>query len=311
MEKADKIWLDGSFVDWDDAKIHILSHVVHYGTGVFEGMRCYKTKSGPAVFRLKRHVDRMFDSSKIYRMDIPFTREQISDAILETIRVNRLDECYVRPLVFRGFDSLGVNPFTCPVQVAIAVWRWGQYLGEEAVTKGVDVKVSTWNRVAPNTFPAMAKCCANYMNSQLVKMEAITEGYSEGIALDPSGYVSEGSGENVFLVKEKEIFTPPISSSILVGATRDTVITLAREMGYTVREENIPREMLYIVDEVFFTGSAAEITPIKSIDKITIGKGSRGPVTEKLQKAFFAITKGEVEDTRGWLTYVEPKGAAT
>jgi len=309
VEKAEKIWFDGKFVDWDDAKIHVLSHVVHYGTSLFEGMRCYNTSRGPAVFRLGRHVERMFDSCKIYRIEIPYSREQISDAVLETIRVNNLEECYIRPIVFRGYDSLGVNPFTCPVQVVIAVWKWGKYLGEDAVKKGVDVKVSTWNRVAPNTFPAMAKCGANYMNSQLVKMEAIVEGYVEGIALDSFGYVSEGSGENIFLVKGREIFTPPIGCSILVGATRDTVIELSREIGYRVREELIPREMLYIADEVFFTGSAAEITPIRSIDKITIGNGTRGPVTEKLQKAFFALVSGEAEDRHGWLTPVEPKGS--
>lgn len=305
FNKADKIWMNGKFVNWDDAKIHILSHVVHYGSSVFEGIRCYNTKSGPAVFRLPEHTRRLFDSAKIYRMDIPYTRDEISGAILETIKVNNLKECYIRPLVYRGYDSLGVNPFNCPVDVAIAVWEWGKYLGPEALEQGVDVMVSTWARMAPNTFPAMAKAGANYMNSQLIKMEALKNGYTEGIALDVTGYVSEGSGENLFVIRDNILYTPPLGASVLAGITRDSVITIATELGYNVVEQLIPREMLYIADELFFTGSAAEITPIRSVDKITVGNGRRGPITENLQKHLFGILEGKMEDKYNWLTPVE------
>ena len=305
FNKADKIWMNGKFVNWDDAKIHILSHVVHYGSSVFEGIRCYNTKRGPAVFRLPEHARRLFDSAKIYRMDIPYTRDEISGAILETIKVNNLKECYIRPLVYRGYDSLGVNPFNCPVDVAIAVWEWGKYLGPEALEQGVDVMVSTWARMAPNTFPAMAKAGANYMNSQLIKMEALKNGYTEGIALDVTGYVSEGSGENLFVIRNNILYTPPLGASVLAGITRDSVITIATELGYNVVEQLIPREMLYIADELFFTGSAAEITPIRSVDKITVGNGRRGPITENLQKHLFGILEGKMEDKYNWLTPVE------
>ncbi|MFQ6091340.1 MAG: branched-chain amino acid transaminase [bacterium] len=304
FEKSDKIWMNGKFVDWDDAKIHILSHVIHYGTSLFEGFRCYKTKRGSACFRLQEHIDRLFDSCKIYRIEIPFTKEKISEAVLETIRVNKMEECYIRPIVYRGYGEVGVNPFGCPVEVAIAVWGWGQYLGPEAVEQGVAVRVASWARMAPNTFPALAKCGANYMNSQLIKMEALNEGYTEGIALDVYGYVSEGSGENIFVINNGVLYTPPLGASILPGITRDAVIVLARDLGYEVREQLIPREGLYIAGEVFFTGSAAEITPVSSIDKIPIGSGKRGPITKKLQETFFAITSGEEEDKYGWLTYV-------
>ncbi len=304
MEKAKYIWMDGEFVEWDNAKIHICSHVIHYGTGVFEGSRCYKTKKGSACFRLQDHTDRLFNSAKIYRMDIPFTRDQINGAIIELIKKNGYDECYIRPLVYRGYAELGVNPFTCPVNIAVAVWKWGKYLGAEALEKGVDVMVSSWNRMAPNTFPAMAKCCANYMNSQLIKMEALIYGFVEGIALDTSGFVSEGSGENIFVVKDQRIFTPPLHASILPGITRDSVIKIAKDLGIPVIEEKFLREFLYLADEVFFTGSAAELSPIRSIDKITIGKGERGEVTKKLQDAFFAIIEGDRKDSYNWLTYV-------
>jgi len=304
LKKTDKIWMDGKFVDWDDANIHICSHVIHYGTAVFEGMRVYKTHKGPAAFRLKEHVERLLNSAKIYRMDPPFTEKQISDAILETVRVNKMEECYVRPIVFRGYEELGVNPFANPVNVSIIVWPWGKYLGEEALENGVDVCVSTWNRIAPNTLPALAKCGANYMNSQLIKMEAVLSGYVEGIALDNAGYVSEGSGENLFIVRKGMLVTPPLGASVLPGITRDCVINHARDMGIEVIEQIIPREALYIADEVFFTGSAAEITPIRSVDKIKIGPGKRGPVTKKLQERFFGVLSGEVEDRHGWLTMV-------
>ena len=304
FDKSEKIWMNGAFVDWDDAKIHILSHVIHYGTSLFEGLRCYKTKRGSACMRLQEHVDRLYDSCKIYRMDIPFDKQEIFDAILETIRVNKMEECYVRPVVYRGYGEVGVNPFQCPVEVTIAVWGWGQYLGEGALDKGVSVRVSSWARMAPNTFPALAKCGANYMNSQLIKMEAVKDGYMEGIALDVYGYVSEGSGENIFVVNDNVLYTPPLGASVLPGITRDSVIILAKELGYEVVEQLIPREGLYIADEVFFTGSAAEITPIGFIDNIPVGDGSVGPITKQLQEEFFAITSGEKEDRHGWLTYV-------
>ena len=304
MSKTDKIWFNGEFVNWDDAKIHVLSHVVHYGSSIFEGMRCYNTKVGPACFRLKDHVNRLFDSAKIYRMPIPYTREEIIEAILETIRINGLKSCYIRPIVFRGYGELGVNPTTCPVHTVIAVWEWGAYLGQDALEKGVSVRFSSWNRLAPNTMPAIAKAGANYMNSQLIKMEANVDGYMEGIGLDTMGYVSEGGGENIFMVKNGKLYTPSTGSSILPGITRHSVIVLAREFGYTVNARSIPREALYIADEVFFTGSAAEITPIAQIDRIEIGNGTCGPITKSLQEAFFKITSGDSEDRHGWLSYV-------
>jgi branched-chain amino acid aminotransferase len=304
LPKSDKIWMDGKFVDWDDARIHVCSHVVHYGTAVFEGMRCYKTPMGAAAFRLAPHVKRLFNSAKIYRMDVPFTEQEISDAILETIRVNKLEECYVRPVVYRGYAELGVNPFPVPVNAFIAVWEWGKYLGQDALENGVDVCVSSWARISPNTLPALAKCGANYMNSQLIKMEAIKNGYVEGIALDAAGYVSEGSGENLFIVCDGKLVTPPLGASVLPGITRDCIIKLASDIEIEVVEKIIPREMLYLADEVFFTGSAAEITPIRSIDKIQVGVGKRGPVTEKLQERFFGVLSGDVEDKYGWLTMV-------
>ena len=304
FNKVDYIWMNGKMVNWDDAKIHVLSHVVHYGSSLFEGQRCYMTPKGPACFRHQDHVDRLWDSCKIYRMEIPFTKQQIFDAILELIAINKLETCYVRPVVYRGYNSLGVDPTPCPVEVAIAVWPWGKYLGPEALEKGVKVCVSTWNRNAPNTTPMMAKSSANYMNGQLIKMEALARGCAEGIALDVYGHVSEGSGENIFIVKNGVLITPPFSSSVLPGITRRTVIKLADDLGIKVIEEVIPREALYIADEVFFTGSAAEVTPIAEIDGIQIGPGHRGPVTEKVQTALFDILEGRAEDKYGWLTYV-------
>jgi len=303
LAKTGKIWMDGAFVNWDDAKIHVCSHVIHYGSAVFEGLRCYKTPMGRMAFRLDAHVRRLFDSAKIYRMEIPYSDKQISDAIKETVRVNNMEACYIRPVAFRGHGELGVNPFASPVRVFIVVWDWGKYLGQDALEKGVDVCVSSWTRIAPNTMPALSKSAANYMNSQLIKMEAIIHGYVEGIALDTGGYVSEGSGENVFVVRDGVVSTPPLGNSVLPGITRDCTIKLARDLGMDVREGRIPREALYIADEVFFTGSAAEITPIRSVDKITIGNGRR-PVTDKLQKHFFGVLSGEVEDRYGWLTRV-------
>lgn len=304
LEKTETIWMDGKFVPWDDAKIHCCSHVVHYGTAVFEGMRVYKTPKGSAAFRLDAHVDRLFNSAKIYRMEIPYTRQQITDAIMETVRANKLEECYVRPVVYRGYGELGVNPFPNPVNVFVATWPWGDYLGKDALEDGVDVCVSSWTRIAPNTLPALAKSGANYMNSQLIKMEALQNGYVEGIALDASGYVSEGSGENVFVVRGGRLMTPPLGASVLPGITRDCVLRCAGELGIEVVQQLIPREALYIAEEVFFTGTAAEITPIRSVDKITVGEGRRGPITKKLQERFFGMLNGELEDKHDWLTYL-------
>lgn len=301
---AGKIWMDGKLVDWQDATISVMSHVVHYGSAVFEGIRCYETPNGPAIFRLGDHVRRLYDSAKIYRMPIPFTPEQFSQAIVETVKVNNLKSCYIRPLVYRGYAKLGVNPLDCPVNSTIAVWSWGKYLGEEAMEKGVSVRVSSWHRPAPNTFPALAKASGNYLNSQLIRMEAMVDGYEEGIALDHYGFVSEGSGENIFIVRNGVIYTPPSSNSILPGITRHCVFQLAREAGIRIHQQVIPREALYIADEVFFSGTAAEITPVRKIDHIEIGTGRRGPVTEKIQSEFFKIVNGAVPDRHKWFTMV-------
>ena len=306
-----KIWMNGKLVDWNDATIHVASHVVHYGSAVFEGARCYETINGPACFRLDAHMRRLIDSARIYRMDSPYDQQTISDAVVDLIQVNGFKACYIRPLIYRGYDSLGVNPFPCPVDVAILLWEWGAYFTKEAIEEGLDVKVSTWARMAPNTLPAMAKSVANYANAQLIKMEAIVEGYAEGIALDTDGNISEGSGQNVFLVRDGMIHTPPVGSSILAGITRDSVITVARDLGFEVREQVLPREMLYIADEVFFVGTAVEVTPVKSVDKIKVGRGHRGPITEAIQQRFFQIVKGEAPDTHGWLHYLNTPAAAT
>jgi branched-chain amino acid aminotransferase len=300
-----KIWMNGTLVDWADAKIHVASHVIHYGSGVFEGARCYDTKKGPAVLRLDAHLKRLFASAKIYRMDPPYTQPQLETAVLDTIRVNNFKACYVRPLMYRGYNALGVNPLSCPVDVAIMVWEWGTYLGADALEKGVDVCISSWNRAAPNTFPAMAKASGNYANAALIRMEAEANGYSEGIALDTFGYVSEGSGENVFVVRDGTIYTPPLAASILSGITREMIMTVAQDLGYRVSEEMLPRELLYIADEVFFAGTAVEITPVRSVDKIKVGAGRRGPVTEAIQRRFLGIINGDSPDTHGWLTFLD------
>ncbi len=302
--KADKVWMNGKLVPWDDAKIHIGSHVIHYGSAVFEGVRCYSTPEGPAVFRLQAHTERLYNSAKIYRMEIPYSREAFNKAVLDTIAANNLDACYIRPIVYRGFGQLGVNPLPCPLDAAIMVWEWGKYLGPEALEQGVDVCVSSWARIAPNTLPTMAKSAANYMNSQLIKMEALSLGFTEGIALDTTGYVSEGSGENIFIVRGGTLITPPLGSSALPGITRDTVLQLARRLDIPSVQERIPREMLYIADEIFFTGTAAELTPIRSVDKQRIGSGARGAITEALQRAFFDVVECRVPDEFGWLTFV-------
>jgi branched-chain amino acid aminotransferase len=300
-----KIWYDGKLVDWADATCHVMSHALHYGSSWFEGIRCYKLPGGPAIFRLRDHVDRLYDSCKIYRCEIPYTKEQFSKAIMDTVKANGLDSCYIRPLVFRGLGTMGVFPLKCPVNCVVAVWSWGKYLGDEAMANGVSVRVSSWHRAAPNTFPTLAKAGGNYLNSQLIKVEAVLDGFDEGIALDHYGFVSEGSGENIFMVRNGVIFTPPSSSSILAGVTRHSVFTLAREFGLRIHQHVIPREALYIADEVFFSGTAAEITPVSKIDNIVIGTGKRGPVTEKVQSAFFDVVEGRVPDKYGWLTPVK------
>ncbi len=302
--KSDLIWMNGKLVPWDDATIHVGSHVIHYGSSVFEGIRCYATPEGPAVFRLDSHTERLLGSAKIYRMGHGMNADSMNRAILETVAANKLDACYIRPVIYRGYEQLGVNPLPCPVDMFIMVWEWGAYLGPEALEAGVDCCVSTWTRIAPNTLPAMAKSAANYMNSQLMKMEAVLQGYSEAIALDVDGRVSEGSAQNLFLVKHGALITPPLESSVLPGITRDTVLALARRLGLKIIEEPVPREALYLADEVFFSGTAAEITPVRSIDKITIGKGARGPVTKQLQEAFFDVIECRVPDEFGWLTFV-------
>jgi branched-chain amino acid aminotransferase len=302
--KADKIWMDGKFVNWDDAKIHVLSHIVHYGSGVFEGIRCYNCNGRPAIFRLEDHVTRLFESAKIFRMTPEYSVEDFKKAIIKVIEKNNLNDAYIRPLIYRGFGALGLNPLPVPINCMVAAWDWGRYLGPEALEKGISVKVSSWNRGAPNTFPMMAKLTGNYVNSQLVKIDALQDGYDEGIALDTYGYVSEGSGENIFIIRNGVIFTPPSSSAILAGITRHCIFVLARELGLQVKQQVLPRESLYISDEVFMTGTAAEITPVTKIDNILISNGHRGEITKKLQDKFFSIINGECEDNNKWLTTV-------
>lgn len=284
MKKSEKIWMDGEFVKWDDAKVHVMTYALHYGASIFEGIRCYNTKKGSAVFRLEEHVKRLFESCKIYRMELNYNEEEIKEAILDTVRKNGLKSCYIRPLVFRGYGEMGVNPLNAPVHVMIAVWEWGSYLGDEALEKGIKVKTSSWNRMAPNTFPFLAKAGGNYLNSQLAKMEAILDGYDEAVMLDIDGYVAEGSGENIFLIKDGVFYTPPVYNTILRGITRDFVIRIAKKMGYPVKEERIPREMLYISDEIFFAGTAAEITPIREIDHYELEEHK---ITKEIQNKFF------------------------
>lgn len=305
-----KIWFNGKLVPYEDATIHVLSHVVHYGSSVFEGIRCYNTKRGPAVFRLREHMRRLIDSARIYRMEIPYSLDELCEAALETTRESGLEACYIRPVAFRGMGSLGVNPLKNSVETFVAVWDWGAYLGAEALEQGVDVEVASWQRMAPNTFPALAKAGGNYLNASLVKMDAVLNGYAEGIMLSVDGYVAEGSGENLFLVRDGKLYTAPLGLSILPGITRDAVVTLARELGYTIEEQRLPREALYLADELFFTGTAAEITPIRSVDKYRIGEGRRGPVTERLQQAFFEIIQ-DGRDPHGWLSFVRKEESVT
>jgi branched-chain amino acid aminotransferase len=305
LKPTDKIWHNGRLISWDDAKIHVLSHVVSYGSSVFEGIRCYATTSGPAIFRLPEHMRRLSDSAHIYRMALPYSQQELCEAAVELVRVNDLDACYIRPIVLRGYGDVGVLPTGNPIETYLACWEWGKYLGDEALAQGVDVCISSWARMAPNTLPALAKAGANYMNSQLIRMEAAVNGYAEGIALDEAGYVSEGSGENIFVIRDGKMLTPPLGASVLPGITRDSIVKLAESLGIPVVESLVPRELLYIADEVFFTGTAAEVTPIRSVDRIQIGKGHRGPITELLQAEFFGIVHGTKPDKFGWLTPVK------
>jgi len=298
------IWFNGEMVEWDRAQVHVMTHALHYGSSVFEGIRAYDTPNGTAIFRLKEHIQRLFDSAKIYWMQMPFDKAAIEQACCDIVTKNDMKSAYLRPLAFIGNVGLGVLPKSDAVEVMIGALPWGAYLGEEALSQGVDVMVSSWSRLAPNTIPTGAKAGGNYLSSQLIAREARRNGYVEGIALDTNGYISEGSGENLFIVKNGVLYTSPATSGILPGITRDTIMTLARELGYTVREESLQREALYLADEIFMTGTAAEVTPVRSVDQIQVGAGCRGPITEQLQKAFFGLFNGETEDKWGWLTPV-------
>ena len=316
MKIAPKVWRNGEFIDWDNARVHVMTHAIHYGSSVFEGIRAYNTERGTAVFRLTEHIQRLLNSAKVYRMEVPFNREELCQAAVELVRDGGMEECYIRPVVFRGLNeekpAFGVNPFPNPIECYLAAWDWGKYLGEEALETGVDVCVSSWTRTPSNSLPAVAKAGANYMNSQLIKMEAILGGFSEGIALDDRGYVSEGSGENLFIVNNGKLVTPPLGASILPGITRDSVIKIARELGIEVIETTIQRAALYLADELFFTGTAAEITPIRSVDRITVGAGRRGEITKQLQDVFFDVIHGRkpAPNDATWLTYVNEKKTA-
>ncbi|MGH9189240.1 MAG: branched-chain amino acid transaminase [Acidimicrobiales bacterium] len=302
LQKVDKIWMDGELVAWDDAKVHVLTHTLHYGSGVFEGIRAYATAQGPAVFRLTDHIDRLFNSAKVYLIDVPFTRDQLVAAVKETIRVNQLDACYIRPLVYLGYGEMGLNPIPCPVNVSIAVWPWGTYLGDEGVRKGVRTKISTWQRHDPNAVPVAAKGTGMYVNSSLAKVEALKAGYDEAILLSPQGYVSECTGENLFIVKGGRILTPPVAAGALEGITQDSIVTIARDLGYEVAEANLLRTDLYLAEEAFLTGTAAEVVPIRSVDDREIG--DPGPITRAIQETFFATVKGEVDRYKDWLEHV-------
>jgi branched-chain amino acid aminotransferase len=310
VKKSDKIWHNGKFIKWEDATLHVMAHVVNYGSSVFEGVRCYSQPKGPAIFRAQEHMQRLINSAKIYRMELQYSREELVAAMVELVRINGVVPCYIRPIALRGYGQLGVNPLESPIDVYIANYEWGRYLGHGS-DEGVDVCVSSWNRLAPNTMPAMSKAGANYMNSQLIKMEALLNGYVEGIALDVNGYISEGSGENLFVVYQGTLYTPPLGNSVLPGITRDTVLQLAKEMAIPVIEQMVPRELLYIAEEAFFSGTAAEITPIRSVDKITVAKGAVGPITKALQREFFNIVNGMVPDRFHWLTPVPVTSAQT
>lgn len=302
IQEVDKIWINGKLVDWGEAKVHVLTHALHYGSGVFEGIRCYKTVDGPAVFRLKEHIRRLQDSAKLYFMELPYSGEELREASKEVVRVNGLEECYIRPIAFRGYGEMGLNPLNAPVDMAIAAWPWGAYLGEEGLKKGIRVKTSSYQRISPNILPPIAKATGQYINSILAKLESLHAGYDEALLMDYRGFVSEGPGENLFIVRDGTISTPPVHASILGGITRDSVITIAKDLGYNLIERDITRAELYLADEVFFTGTAAEVTPIREIDGYRIG--NPGEITKRIQNKFFEITQGKDQRYKAWLDFV-------
>ena len=304
------IWRDGEFIRWQDANVHVLSHSMQFGSAIFEGIRCYSTPQGPAIFRLEEHLQRMQMSCRVYRMELRYSIDELIAACCELVERNDLDACYIRPMVIRGYGAAGMVPFDSPVEVYLPCWPWGAYLGEGALEQGVDACVPSWQRVAPNTIPAMAKIAGNYLSGQLIKLEALANGFAEGIALGSDGMVSEGSGQNVFVVSKGTIYTPPVNGAILAGITRDSIVTLAGELGIPVRETALPREMLYAADEVFLTGTASEVTPVRSVDRITVGTGRRGPITTQIQSKFLDIVRGATPDTHGWLTHVRAERAS-
>jgi branched-chain amino acid aminotransferase len=304
VQPVDKVWMDGELVDWDEARVPVLTHSLHYGTGVFEGIRAYSTPKGTAVFRLNDHVRRLFRSAHVYHMDVPYSMEALEEAIRETILANGMDECYIRPLVHRGYGEVGINPLDAPVNVSISVWAWGVYLGEEALEKGARAKISSWKRLDPNVIPPGAKATGQYINSALAKVEASKAGYDEAIMLNQSGYVTDGTGENLFIIKDGELFTPPLSAGCLDGVTRDTVMTIAGDLGYKVHEKNLVRTDLYFADEGFFTGTAAEVCPIREVDDRPMAANGRGPITKEIQSEFFAAVHGEIDRYSGWLAPV-------
>jgi branched-chain amino acid aminotransferase len=310
ITETDWIWRDGEFVRWADATVHVLCHSLQYGSSAFEGIRAYATPRGPAIFRLEDHLQRLLDSCKIYRMDVKYSLDELVAAACELVERNNMDACYIRPMVLRGYGASSMVPFDSPVEVFLPCWPWGAYLGDGALENGVDACVASWHRVAPNTIPAMAKMAGNYLGSQLIKMEALRNGFAEGIALSPDGMVSEGSGQNVFVVHGETLYTTPTNGTLLHGVTRSTIITLSRDMGFSLREQPLAREMLYQADEVFLTGTASEVTPVRSIDRITIGAGKRGPITTQIQQRFLDLARGAIEDPYGWLTYVRAERAA-
>ncbi len=308
LETTKNIWHNGRMIGWEQAQIHVMSHVVHYGSSVFEGLRCYAQPDGAGVFRLEEHMQRLLDSAKIYRMPIPYTLEELCSAVVDVVEANGVAPCYIRPVVFRGYGEIGVNPIKSPVEIYIANFPWGKYIPGNA---GADVCISSWNRLAPNTMPSLAKAGANYMNSQLIRMEAEINGYSEGIALDVNGYLSEGSGENLFIVRGGVLYTTPLANSVLNGITRASVLTIAKSLGIPVVEQAMPREMLYICDEAFFTGTAAEVTHLRSVDRILVGDGTIGPITQAIHEEFFGIVNGTRPDKYDWLTPVKVSVAET
>jgi branched-chain amino acid aminotransferase len=310
LNETEWIWRDGEFIRWQDATVHVLAHSMQFGSSAFEGIRCYNTPRGPAVFRLEDHLQRLMDSCKIYRMDVKYSIDELVGATCEVIDKNGVESCYVRPMVLRGYGASGMVPFESPVEVYIPCWPWGAYLGEGALEDGVDACVASWARMAPNTIPSMAKVAGNYLSGQLIKMEALRNGYAEGIGLGPDGMLSEGSGQNLFIVHNGTIYTPTVNGTLLHGITRNSILTLARDLGFPVREQDMPREMLYTADEIFLTGTASEVTPVRSVDRIDIGTGKRGPITQQIQQRFLDLVKGVGEDRYGWLTYVQAEKAA-